>query len=235
MRWLVHAFVFAFAILLGGSPATATDLIGNGVTHVAAEEDTFVALMERYGVGFLELVAANPGVDPWLPEPGTPVVVPTAHLLPQAERKGIVVNLADQRLYYFPGGDAPVESYPVGIGREGLETPTGLTEIVRKRKNPVWIPTPRMRAADPSLPRAVAAGPDNPLGTRALDLGWPYLVIHGTNQPLSLGRRVSQGCLRVPPAPLLSLFAPLTGGTPGRGGEPRSCASARIRGGSPRR
>src|SRR3546814_1414864 len=179
-----------------GSPATATDLIGNGVTHVAAEEDTFVAVMERYKVGFVELVAANPGVDPWLPEPGTPVFVPTVHLLPQAERKGSVVNLADQRLYYFLGGDAPVESYPVGIGREGLETPTGLTEIVRKRKNPVWIPTPRMRAADPSLPRAVAAGPDNPLGTRALDLGWQYIVIHGPNKPLrSEERRVGQECV----------------------------------------
>src|SRR3546814_11428070 len=125
MRWLVHAFVFAFAILLGGSPATATDLIGNGVTHVAAEEDTFVALMERYNVGFVELVAANPGVDPWLPEPGTPVVDPTVHLLPQAERKGIVGNLADPRLYCFIGGEAPGVSYPVGIGGEGLEQPKG--------------------------------------------------------------------------------------------------------------
>lgn len=172
-------------------------------------DDTLLDLARQFKLGYVEMVAANPGTDPWVPGEGTDVVLPTVHLMPdlgEAKPEGVVINLADMRLYFFNENSPAPRSFPIGIGRDGLKTPTGVTKIVRKKKEPSWHPTARMRAEDPELPEVVAAGPDNPLGTRAMYLGWPEYLIHGTNKPWGVGRRVSSGCVRMYPEDVETLF-----------------------------
>jgi L,D-transpeptidase ErfK/SrfK len=175
-------------------------------SYRAAYEDTLLEVARRFKLGYVEMVAANPGTDPWLPGEGTEVVLPTVHLLPDAPREDIVINLADMRLYYFPDSGSPPRSYPIGIGRDGLTTPLGTTEVLRKRKDPTWHPTARMREEDPELAEVVPPGPDNPLGSRAMYLGWPTYLIHGTNKPAGIGRRSSSGCIRMYPEDAEELF-----------------------------
>ena len=140
-------------------------------------------------------------------------LLPKQNLLPDAPREGLVINLAEMRVYYFKDeGKAPL-TYPISIGREGLQTPTGTTSIVRKKVGPEWRPTPRMRAEDPKLPAVVPAGPDNPLGTHAMYLGWPQYAMHGTNKPYGVGRRVSSGCIRMYPENIVELFPLVPVGT----------------------
>lgn len=178
-------------------------------SYQATYDDTLLDLARQNKLGYVEMVAANPGTDPWVPGDGTDVVLPTIHLMPQlndAEPEGIIINLADMRLYFFrQPGDAP-QSFPIGIGRDGLGTPTGVTEVTRKKADPSWHPTERMRQEDPELPEVVPAGPDNPLGNRAMYLGWPQYLIHGTNKPWGVGRRVSSGCVRMYPEDVETLF-----------------------------
>lgn len=204
------------AALLAATPATAAlrgDILGELEYHIATADDFFVDLARRYDVGYVELVAANPGVDPWLPGRGAPLIIPTAHLLPEAPRRGIVINLAEMRLYYFDGKGGPV-SHPLGIGQESWETPLGSTTVSRKGSNPTWYPPKSIRAEKPWLPAAVPPGPDNPLGEYAVYLGWPKYLIHGTNKPAGVGRRVSHGCLRMYPEDIEALFSQVAIGTP---------------------
>jgi L,D-transpeptidase ErfK/SrfK len=182
-------------------------------TYRAAYEDTLVEIARRFDLGYVELVAANPGIDPWLPGEGTEVILPTVHLLPDAKPDGIVINLGDMRLYYFEGPGQPPRSYPIGIGREGLLTPVGTTVIARKTKDPIWRPTARMRTEDPTLPEVVLAGPENPMGTRAMYLGWSQYAIHGTNKPAGIGRRSSSGCIRMYPEDAEALYDLVAVGT----------------------
>ena len=192
------------------------DLIGEAAQHVTSEDETLIDLARRFRVGFVELMAANPGVDPWLPGEGTRLELPTRHLLPSAPREGLVVNLAEQRLYYFPPTPAAVLTFPISSGGPGCETPLGLTHITRKRPDPSWVPPESIRRQRPELPAVVPPGPDNPLGRFALDLGWPGYVIHGTNQPFGIGRRVSHGCIRMYPEDIARLFPRVAVGTPVR-------------------
>lgn len=189
------------------------ELVGSLETHVARKEDTLLDLAVDHDLGYLQIVAANPGVDPWLPPPGTSVVLPKARLLPTGPRRGIVINLPERRLYQFVGGWL-IGSYPVGVGRDGLETPLGQTTIVAKREAPVWRPTPEARREDPDLPALVAAGPDNPLGSHALYLGWSNYLIHGTNRVYAIGRRASRGCIRLYPDDIARLYEDVAIGTP---------------------
>lgn len=202
-------------------PAKGDDLIGKTL-HIQTEyEDTFVALARRYNVGFNELRLANPHVDPWLPGAGTDVIIPRQYILPNAPRQGIVVNLAEMRLYYFPSeGDeyaGKVFTYPMGIGREGWGTPLGTTTIVRKKAHPAWHPPESIRkehaAKGDPLPQVVPAGPNNPLGQHALYLGFPAYLLHGTNKPAGIGLRVSHGCLRLFPEDIAALFSMVETGT----------------------
>jgi len=200
--------------LLLAAPAAAQrdDLLGRLSVHTVSAEDTLVDLAVQYDVGFVELVAANPGIDPWLPAAETNLLIPSAHLLPFGPRRGIVINLADQRLYYFPPRGA-AQSYPIGVASEGGSITLGTARVVRKRVNPVWIPPPSVRAEMPDLPDAVPPGPDNPLGAFALDLSWTSTAIHGTNSPYGVGRRVSHGCFRLYPEDIEKLFPQIAVGT----------------------
>ena len=195
-------------------PATA-EVVGEVRTHRIDGEDTLLDVAVDHGLGYLQIIAANPGVDPWLPGSGRDVVIPAARIIPQGRREGIVINLPERRLYAFEAGRLTGD-FPVGIGRDGYETPRGTTRIVRRRVNPTWYPTPSARRDDPSLPAAVRPGPDNPLGTRALDLGWPRYLIHGTNKPFGIGRRASRGCIRMYDADIVKLFERVRVGTPVR-------------------
>lgn len=186
--------------------------IGAMQTYSATYEDTFVHVARDFNIGYVELRAANPHVDPWMPGEGTKLVMPTMHILPDAPREGIVINLADMRLYDFQVEGEPY-STPVGVGREGLNTPEGTTTVVRKTEGPTWRPTERMRKEDPKLPAVVPPGDDNPMGTHAMYLGWPQYAVHGTNKPFGIGRRSSSGCLRLYPEAIIKVFANTPVGT----------------------
>jgi L,D-transpeptidase ErfK/SrfK len=181
--------------------------------HVARHEDTLLDLAVRHKLGFIELAMANPGVDPWLPGEGTPILLPKLHLPPDAPPRGIVLNLPEQRLYHYEGGRL-LRSYPIGIGRDGHATPIGSTTIVRKQENPTWHPTASARNDDPTLPAAVPPGPDNPLGGRAMYLGWTSYLIHGTNKEYGIGRRTSRGCIRMYSDDAVALYDRVAVGTP---------------------
>jgi L,D-transpeptidase ErfK/SrfK len=204
--------------------ADGQDVVGELQVTRAREEDTFVEFARTYGLGFDELRQANPDVDPWLPGEGTPVVLPTRFVLPDAPREGIVLNVAAKRLYYFPpaadGEQRVVETYPIGIGRAGWATPTGETTVVGRARDPVWfVPTSIRREhaemGDP-LPAQVPPGPDNPLGSRVLQLGLPGYLIHGTNKPAGVGMRVSHGCVRLYPEDIEWLYDRVPDGVPVR-------------------
>lgn len=187
--------------------------VGDQVVYKAKYEDTFVQLARDNDLGFVEMRAANPYVDPWLPGEGTEIILPKRHLLPDATHDGIVINLPEMRFYAYLDPNEPPVTHPIGIGREGLQTPTGTTEIVRKKEGPSWHPTARMREENPDLPYVVEAGPENPLGTHALYLGWPEYALHGTNRPYGIGRRVSSGCIRLYPEDIKSFFRIVPVGT----------------------
>jgi len=201
-----------------------SDVVGEMQVIRARYEDTFIDIARAYDLGYDELVQANPGVDPWLPGAGTPVLLPTRFILPEGPREGIVLNVGAKRIFYFPkpaaGEQRRVTTHPVGIGREGWATPIGTTKVVSKVKDPVWTVPASIRkehaeAGDP-LPARVPAGPDNPLGAYALRLGFPSYLIHGTNKPSGIGMRVSHGCVQLFPEDIESLFSQVPVGTPVR-------------------
>ena len=189
------------------------NFIGEMETYTAVYEDTLVHLARDHSLGFVEVRAANPSLDPWIPGEGAEVILPKMHLLPDAPREGLVINLPEMRVYAYLNGDDAPYTYPLGIGREGLDTPLGKTTIVRKKEGPTWRPTARMRKEDPELPAVVPPGPENPLGTHALYFGWPTYAMHGTNKPFGIGRRVSSGCIRLYPEDIITFFGQVPVGT----------------------
>lgn len=212
-----HLF-FAWTLLILGSflpirviaaefilPPDGINVVGESFLIDAKKSETLLDIAFEYGVGYNEITKANPDVDPWYPGEKTPVVIPTRFILPDTPRQGLVLNLPEMRIYYYPKpkqGEPPkVITYPVGIGRQNWQTPRGKTFISEKRKDPTWTPPASIRAEHAAkgdiLPAVVAAGPDNPLGTRALRLGLPSYLIHGTNKPFGVGMRVSHGCIRM--------------------------------------
>ena len=210
----VAAAVLAFATPSSAAEDPSGDMVGELRRIVTAYEDTLLDIARDNGLGYIEMIAANRGVDPWVPGENTPIVLPTAHILPDAERRGLVVNLAEHRLYYFDRPGTEPATFPLGVGMKGWSTPLGTTEIVRKKEKPTWYPPESIRAEKPNLPKAVPPGPANPLGSHALYFGWPSYLIHGTNQPLGIGRRVSHGCIRLYPEDIARLFEIVPVGTP---------------------
>ena len=195
-------------------PPEGYDVIGAVATISARREDTLVDIARRHGLGYEDIVRANPDVNIWLPGEGTEIVLPTRYVLPSGAREGVVLNLAEFRLYYFPepkaGEPAYVMTYPISIGRMDWETPLGMTEIISKAVNPAWYPPQSVRdehaAEGDPLPRIVPPGPKNPLGNYAMRLGMPGYLIHSTNRPAGVGMRVSHGCVRMFPEDIEFLF-----------------------------
>lgn len=201
-------------------PPEGEDLVGQIQVIKANHEDTFAALGEAHDLGYLELVAANPGVDPWLPGEGTDIILPTRYILPPGPREGVVINLAEYRLYYYPEGGNVVYTFPLGIGREGWGSPVGDTRISAMTSNPAWYPPQSIRdehAADGDpLPKVVPPGPDNPLGPYKMSLALPGYLIHGSNKKFGIGMRVSHGCFRMLNHNVLELAGLVKVGTPVR-------------------
>lgn len=210
VRWLSAVWLVFAAPAMGAEG----DLVGALSTYRVKEGDSFVGIARSHDVGYLELVAANPGVDPWLPETGAALTIPSRHVLPDAPRRGIVINLSEPRLYLFRTDPPAVLTFPAAVGKRGCETPVGATHVVGKRRDPVWVPPESVRQERPWLPTAVPPGPDNPLGRFAIDLGWPEIVVHGTNRPAGVGRRVSHGCIRLYPEDIAALFPLVEPGLP---------------------
>jgi L,D-transpeptidase ErfK/SrfK len=191
-------------------------VVGAVGAYVTKPKDTLIQLARAKHLGYTELATANRAVDPWAPGVGTKIVIPDIYILPDAPRLGIIVNLAQRRLYYFPADGKTVETYPIGVGVIGRNTPIALTKVTRKEPHPAWYPPQSIRAEDPTLPGRVAPGPDNPLGDYALRLGLPAYLIHGTNKPYGVGRNVSHGCIRLYPEDIKKLFQRVKVGTPVR-------------------
>ena len=198
----------------------ASDVVGALSSYVSRYEDTLVDIGRMHNLGFEELRLANPAVDPWLPGEGTELTLPTAFILPQAERRGLVVNIAEYRVYFYYRVDEQsfVAALPVSIGRMDWATPLGLTRIVARAERPSWYPPESVRqeyAEDGrELPRVVPPGPDNPLGEYALRLALPGYLIHGTNRPAGVGMQVTHGCIRLFPEDIKWLFPRTAVGMP---------------------
>ena len=191
-------------------------VVGAVSSYVTKPKDTLIQLARDKHLGFTELATANRHIDPWAPGTGTKVVVPNIFIIPDVPRKGIVVNLAQRRLFYFPPGGKTVQTFPIAVGVIGRGTPIAMTRVTRKEPHPAWYPPQSIRAEDPTLPRRVAPGPNNPLGDFALRLGLPAYLIHGTNKPYGVGRNVSHGCIRLYPEDIEKLFHETKVGTPVR-------------------
>ncbi|WP_372965796.1 L,D-transpeptidase family protein [Marinobacter sp.] len=175
------------------------DLAGDLDVFTTAYEDTFAGIGSEQALGYLELVKANPGIDPWLPGEGTMITLPRMYVIPDVPREGIVINLAEYRLYYFT--DSGVQVYPVGVGTEDNPSPLTHAEVTMPLESPAWYPPASVRAeyeaSGQHLPRMIPAGPENPLGSHALLLSEKGYLIHGTNKKFGVGMAVSHGCFRM--------------------------------------
>jgi L,D-transpeptidase ErfK/SrfK len=190
-----------------------TEVFGAACLRIVKPDESLIEMAREYDLGFNELEAANPGLDPFVPTPGAGVVIPTTWILPRASSKGgIVVNLSEMRLYAFPAG-GPAVTYPVGIGSEGWLTPVGEFKVIQKQVNPTWYVPASIRREEPDLPASVPPGPDNPLGTHALRLNRGSILIHGTDKPFGVGRKASHGCLRLYPEDIPLLYEKVAVGT----------------------
>lgn len=215
--------------LTGIQPASATEyplpppdsrLIGENISYTVPNDGhPLETIAAKFKIGLLGMLEANPGTDPYLPKPGSSLTIPLQMLLPDTPREGIVVNLAELRLYYFPKGKNTVIVYPIGIGQLGRNTPVMVTHVIERRPNPTWIPTANTRRhykeQGIDLPAMVPGGPDNPMGLFALRLeksGGVY-SIHGTNADFGIGMRVSSGCIRLRPEDIEALFNDVPVGT----------------------
>lgn len=192
------------------------NVIGANYTVTVEKGDTLVDIARQHNVGYEAIRMANPDVSIWAPFAGVEVTIPNQHILPDAPREGIVINLSELRLYYY-SAEGIVETYPISVGRDGFSTPVGLTRTTIKVKDPHWSPPSSMRkeaaARGEPAPEVVPPGPDNPLGRHAILLGLPSYLIHGTNKPEGVGMRVSRGCIRMFPEDIESLYERVPSGT----------------------
>jgi L,D-transpeptidase ErfK/SrfK len=217
----MRAFWLSSLLLSGAASAQifplepGQDLIGQPATVASEQKDTLPDIARQNHLGFDEIIAANPGVDTWLPGAGRTIRLPTQHLLPDVPRNGIVVNLPDGRLYFFrtdAGKRRVVETHPISVGQMDWKTPIGVTKIVQKEKSPTWYPPKSVRDKHLKdgdvLPASIPPGPDNPLGDYALRLGIPggAYLIHGTNNPVGVGMQITHGCIRLYPEDIAFLF-----------------------------
>ena len=211
----IHSHAKVYSLYENGE-----SVVGDISTTFTTEEDTLLDVARRNGLGYQDIKLFNPSIDTWLPGEGQEVRLPSKFILPATKREGLILNIPEMRLYhYFRDEDeqAVVETYPLGVGREGWSTPYMKTKIIEKKENPNWYPPASIlkeheEAGDP-LPDVVEAGPDNPLGAFAMRLGRPEYLIHGTNKPFGIGMRVSHGCIRLYPEDIEKLFQQVKVGT----------------------
>jgi L,D-transpeptidase ErfK/SrfK len=196
----------------------SSDIIGYVVTHKIRDKETLIELAREYDVGYNEITAANKEVDPWVPERGAEIILPTAWVLPSVSDNEIIINLAEMRLYYFfaAGASKYVTTYPIGIGREGFSSPGGSFTITARVKDPVWTVPEHIRQEAPELPLVVPPGPENPLGKYWIQLSVNGYGLHGTNRPYGIGRKISHGCIRLYPEDIQRLYKITTIGIPVR-------------------
>jgi L,D-transpeptidase ErfK/SrfK len=207
-------------------PSDGSALVGADSSVTSVYEDTLPDLAHRFSLGYYEIIRANPGLDVWIPGKDRQIILPGRRILPAGPHEGIVVNLPEHRLYYYPKPrphEQPVViTYPVSIGKMDWRTPLGATHVIAKIKHPSWYPPESIRkehaANDDPLPTVVPPGPDNPLGDFALRLaaGKGEYLIHGTNNPTAVGMAVTHGCIRMYPEDVAALFAIVPVGTPVR-------------------
>ncbi|MBS0366659.1 MAG: L,D-transpeptidase family protein [Proteobacteria bacterium] len=218
VTWSGPAAASVFAL-----PADGSSVVGEDSSVTTVYADSLPELAHRYSLGYYEIIRANPGVDVWVPGAGKQILLPGRRILPPGPREGVVVNLPEHRLYYYPprrGHEQQVViTYPVSIGKMDWRTPLGATRVISRVKNPAWYPPESVRKehlanGDP-LPKVVAAGPDNPLGAFALRLavGHGTYLIHGTNNPMAVGMAVTHGCIRMYPEDIAALFPLIPVGT----------------------
>ena len=223
LHWLLLGWLTASAAqaTVYPLPPPNTDVIGQVKVVYATKEDTLIDIARRYSLGYDEIVHANPGVDRWAPGVGTPIVLPTRYVLPDTPRDGLVLNVAEMRMYYYPkasaDGQQVVLTYPVSIGRMDWKTPLGATRVISKEVDPAWRPPASIKAEHAAegdfLPDVIPGGPDNPLGRYAMRLGVPGYLIHSTNKPYGIGMRVTHGCVRMYPEDIERLFGMVPVGT----------------------
>lgn len=205
-------------------PTDGSSVVGTDGHMKTVYKDTLLDIARHNSLGYYEIIRANPGVDMWLPGEGTDIMLPGRRILPPGPREGVVVNLPEHRLYYYPKpkrGEKPVViTYPVSIGKMDWTTPIGETRVIQKEKHPVWNPPEGVRKehianGDPLPPGPVKAGPDNPLGDFAMRLaaGNGTYLIHGTNNPMAVGMAITHGCIRMYPEDVAALFPLIPVGT----------------------
>jgi len=206
-------------------PTDGSTVVGQVRVVMPSEGNTLLDIARHFELGHHEIATANPGTDVWVPEKGKGIVVPTQFILPPKPWTGVVLNISQRRLFYFPtpapGEAAKVVTFPIGIAREGWSTPLGNTRIVAKHKDPSWFPPASIRAehranGEGELPEYFPPGPDNPMGMLAIQLGFPSIYIHGTNKPWGIGLRASHGCIHLYPESAEKFFAMINPGTPVR-------------------
>lgn len=206
-------------------PATS-DIVGEIQTVTVAPGESLGEIGRKFDIGVCEMIEANPNLNPWRPIVGSIVIVPTQFILPKVPRVGLVLNLAEMRLYYFHPNKNQVTTHPFGIGKKKWPTPMGVTSITRKQKNPIWYPPASIRQEHLSsgevLPAFIPPGPDNPLGNYALYFALSGLshkgnfLMHGTNRPGGVGVRTTHGCIRLFPEDIESLYEKIAVKTPVR-------------------
>lgn len=203
-------------------PPGNAGLVGRTETIRVSDQETLADVARQYNLGHDEIRLANPEVEFWLLSEGTEVVLPRRHVLPRAKREGIVLNVPEMRIYYFPlkctaDENCEVLTFPVSIGRMDWQTPLGETRVTKKVRDPTWWPPESIRAEAAQdgkfLPASVPPGPDNPMGKFSLHLDLPGYRIHGTNLPSGVGMRVTHGCVRMYPEDIEFLFEFIPVGT----------------------
>ena len=203
MKFLIY--IFLLIIYNNSYSYEREDIIGKIIYYTIKKNETLIDISRRYNLAFPEVMLYNPDIeDPWMLEEGKTIKLPSRHILPDIERKGIVINKGDLRAYFFD--ENIVHSFPIGIGRANWETPLGKAIVVGKKKNPYWTVPDSILEEEPHWPKVVKPGPDNPLGTRAIYLSIPGYLLHGTNKPWGVGMKVSHGCIRMYPEGVESLY-----------------------------
>ncbi|MBT4963017.1 MAG: L,D-transpeptidase family protein [Francisellaceae bacterium] len=211
--YLLYLLLLAFPCTTLGLTFLIPDrgnIIGGVQTVESQRGESLGDIGRRFDIGIYEMIEANPKVNPWSIGSGKKITIPTQFILPPGPKSGIVINLAEMRLYFYHPDQKLVTTHPIGIGRKGWRTPIGTAKIIQKKKDPAWYPPDSIRESyerkGKSLPNVVPPGPDNPLGQFAMRISIPGYLIHGTNKPGGIGVRSSSGCIRMYPEDIESLF-----------------------------